>query len=90
MITADEARKLAGVHRQEIEDFLKLADEMITKAAKNGKRSTIVRDSYVSNSGYRKGEAWNTVKKILTDRGFEISFFYEERQFVDMGMTIKW
>lgn len=92
MITADDARKLAGVHEEEVEAFLNAAENQIRQAAQAGKRFTIVRDTVVCNAGYTsqsKGP-WKTVRVKLEAEGFKVSFFYEERQFVDIGMKISW
>ena len=91
-ITADDARELAGVLDREIERFIANADVLIEERAKSGKRSVIVRDTYIANAGYnsKTDGPWKIVADIYSKRGFAVSFFYEERQFVDMGMKIEW
>jgi len=91
-ITADEAREIAGVLNPRVEEFITRGNKSIKEAAHNGKRRTIVRDSDVSQAGYitPPGKLWTVASDYFTNKGFNVSFFYEERQFVDMGMLIEW
>lgn len=89
-ITAEEAKQLAGPTPQErVEEVL----SKIKLAAKNKQRSLNLTDEWWSYAGY-EGEAkrpdYAECCKLLRDRGFQIDFFYEERQFVNMYVIIKW
>ncbi len=42
------------------------------------------------NGGYSSTDEWKMAKGILEKLGYKVSFFYEERQFVDMYTIIEW
>lgn len=84
-ITADEARKIAGpTIEEEIDDVY----VRIKSVAEQGERSIHLHDW--ANDGYGNTEKYKALKKELEESGFEVEFFYEERQFVDMYVIVKW
>lgn len=92
-ITASEARAMSGRTLDEKIDSLLVE---IEKAAKNGKRE--LRTGYQHredpdlwvNGGYSTSPEWQAAKEELQKLGYTVTFFYEERQFVDMYTIIKW
>lgn len=43
------------------------------------------------NSGYSRTKDWEYARKVLTELGYEVSFYYSEGSFaVDMYTLIKW
>ena len=87
MITANEARGLAGPTPQERVDML---DDVIRKAAAAKKRSIALHDPFWVNEGYSGTAEYHEACKILEKQGFAVKFFYEERQFVDMYTIVEW
>lgn len=87
MITANEARGLAGPSVQERVDMI---EDTIRKAAENKKRSVALHDSFWVNEGYSQTNDYKQAVKILEGLGFKVRFFYEERQFVDMYTIVEW
>lgn len=85
-ITAQEARKLAGPTVQERVDEVY---PLIREAAENGQRS-IALHGWWANEGYSGSADWKQACKILEDDGYQVKFFYEERQFVDMYTVVEW
>lgn len=91
MISADEARKLA---KPDIEAHVVYLNSRITEAAKQGKTEVIVRKApyrcwlYIMDDD-QKPEA-EAVLKLLKDKGFQCKLFYNEAQFVDIGLRIIW
>lgn len=91
MLKASEARKLAGIGDEEEAKALVYSALLdIERLAKGGKRQAFFKtEPWVQ--GVYKGEP--TVKlayKILEELGYTVTFFYEERQFVDMYTIIEW
>lgn len=87
MITANEARGLAGPTPQERVDML---DDVIRKAAANKKRSVALHDPFWVNEGYSRTKDYVEACDLLEKNGFKVRFFYEERQFVDMYTIVEW
>lgn len=93
MITAQEARELAGYTLKEKVERL---GEEIRKCAIEKKRQLRTGWDYKEDSslwiegGYSKTEEWRTAKKILEENGYKVSFYYRESQFVDMFTLIEW
>jgi hypothetical protein len=89
MITASEARELAG---PSTEEHLAIIEQHITKAAKNKKRLVIIRDNPYAAWLYGSDmpDIAKAVLKELDSNGFKISLHYQENQFVDMGLKIEW
>lgn len=94
MITASEAREQAGATVLEIVESL---DPFIRAAAADKKRrlntgyaQDIPHHDFWVNGGYKPDPKWVEAKQILESHGYKVSFFYEERQFVDMYTVIEW
>ncbi len=87
MITAEEARKLAG---PTVEDHVRNACVAIRKAAENKQRSVRLTGDFWVHDGYSGSKDWVKAKEMLIGLGFTVEFFYEERQFVDMYTIVKW
>lgn len=87
MITAKEARELSG---PTVEDHLAEAHAAIRKAAENKKREVALHSSFWVNEGYKGTKDWHKAKNNLTDLGFTVEFFYEERQFVNAYTKVSW
>lgn len=91
MISAHEARKLA---KPDIEAHVVYLNSRITEAAKQGKTEVIIRKApyrcwlYIMDDD-QKPEA-EAVLKLLKDKGFQCKLFYNEVQFVDIGLHILW
>lgn len=85
-ITAAEARNLAGPTVQERVDEVY---PKIREAAEKGKRYVNLHDFW-AHEGYSKTDAYKQACMILEGDGYKVSFFYEERQFVDMYTVVEW
>lgn len=91
MITAREAREIAGPTDEEIiNQVVEEACEAIRLKAEDKGRKVCLRCGFWANEGYSGTEKYKKACQKLKDLGFEVEFFYEERQFVDMGTIIKW
>lgn len=87
MITASEARGLAGPTVQERVDML---DDMIRKAAAAKQRRINLHDPFWVQEGYSGTNDYKQACMILEGLGYKVRFFYEERQFVDMYTIVEW
>lgn len=87
MITANEARGLAGPTPQERVEML---DDIIRKAAAAKQRSVALHDQFWVHEGYSQTADYKEACEILKKQGFTVKFFYEERQFVDMYTIVEW
>lgn len=93
MITANEARELAG---PTLEEKVEALGRRIEELAKEGRR--VLRCGYDYDQdqdlwihgGYSSTEDWKKATQILRDKGFEVDFYYTELQFVDMYTRVKW
>lgn len=91
MITAKEARELAGPTPEEVvKEQLEFAYERIKLAAKNKHRSVNLTNEFWTRDGYSGTDEYKAAVKQLKVLGFEIEFFYEELQFVNMYTIVKW
>lgn len=89
MITAKEAAELSG---PSAEDYLKLIEEYITKAAANKARQTMIREEPYARWLYSKpsGEASKALT-TLKELGYTVEHYYKEHSIaVDMALVIKW
>ena len=90
MITAAEARELAGLNADE---YLKEIEVFIREAATKKQRSVIIRESpyasWLYNDRDMPYEAQIALNK-LSEAGYTVSLHYLELQFVDMGLKIEW
>lgn len=91
MITAEEARRLAG---PTLEEKVEAIADGIKKAAEEKKRRYVPPASQDPDlwitGGYERSQEWLEAKKRLESLGYKVTFFYEERQFVDMYTVIEW
>lgn len=85
-ITASEAKKLAGPTVQEIVDDV----YPLIRAAAEKKQRAIHLHGWWANEGYSSTKDYIEACKILEKDGYKLSFFYEERQFVDMYTVVEW
>jgi len=92
-LTAKEARELAGPTLDEKIDSLLAA---IGTAAANEKRQLRTGWEYKEhpelwiNGGYSRTSEYRRAEEILKKLGYDVSFYYNEGQFVDMYTIIKW
>jgi hypothetical protein len=86
-ITAAEARKLVGPTVQERVDEVY---PLIRKAAEAGQREIRLHGEFWENEGYSKTDDYKQACSLLEADGFGVRFYYEERQFVDMGTIVEW
>lgn len=90
MITAEQARLLAG---PTAEEYLEIISDRIEKAAKNKEREVIIRDNPYADWLYSEQNMPAVPRKVvetLRKNGFTVSLYYNELQFVDMGLWIRW
>lgn len=91
MLTAKEARKLAGVPDEDaIKEAVEIALDRIEHEARSNKRVAKIRHHFWVNEGYSRTTQYAAACKQLTDLGYKVEFFYEERQFVDMYTIVSW
>lgn len=91
MITAKEARDLAGpTFEERVKEQLEFAYERIKLAAENKHRSVNLTNEFWSRGGYSGTDEYKAAVKQLKVLGFEVEFFYEELQFVNMYTIVKW
>ena len=86
-ITAKEARELAG---PSVQDRVRAAYELIRAAAEKKQHEVHLKSEFWTRGGYRKDKEYLEAVSILEQDGFEVLFFYEERQFVDLYTIVKW
>ena len=88
LITASEARKLAGPTVQERVDEL---EPLIKKAALEKKRHIDLHDSFWVHEGYSGSADYKQAKMILEGLGYKVSFYYKEYSIgVDMYTVVEW
>ena len=92
LITADEAKKLKHDDEKEYLEHIQFINERIKLAAVNDNFVIIREPPYARwlDFGFERSKAANRVLQELSAKGFVYSFFYEEKQFVDMGLKINW
>lgn len=88
MITAQEARTIAGPTAQERVDALE-AD--IKKAALEKKRSINLYDPFWVHEAYSGSAEFKQAKMILEGLGYKVDFYYKEHSIaVDMYTIVSW
>ena len=88
MITALEARKIAGPTVQERVDML---EEQIKQAATERKRSINLHDEFWVREGYSGTKEYKQAKMILEGLGYKVDFYYKEHSIaVDMYTVVSW
>jgi hypothetical protein len=91
MLTAKEARKLAGVPDEDtIREAVEIALDRIEHEARSGKRVAKIHNNFWVHEGYSGTAQYTAACKQLADLGYKVKFFYEERQFVDMYTIVEW
>jgi hypothetical protein len=87
-ITAEQARELAG---PTIEERVEAVYPLIRAAAEKRLRSiTLNSGGFWCDEGYDQTAAYKQACDLLRKDGFNVEFFYQELQFVDMGTKISW
>jgi hypothetical protein len=91
MITAQQARELAG---PSVDEYLEHISSLIEKEAKEKRHELIIRSepygSWLYPSYEKAPKVAKDVINKLNSNGFQVSLYYQELQFVDMGLWIKW
>lgn len=88
MITAEEARELAG---PTIEEQLAPVFELIRQAATKKKRELRLHSDLWTNGAYTGSPEFKEAKKLLQDQGFVVDFYYNDGgQFADLYTIVKW
>ena len=94
MITANEARKLAGPTVKEMVDDIFPVIERAAKEKRRYLRTGWDYEEYPElwiNGGYSKSKEWLEAVKILEGLGFKVKFYYSDGSFaVDMYTLIEW
>ena len=85
-ITAQEARELAG---PTVQERVNEVYPLIRAAAKEKKRRIVLHDWW-AHQGYSDTKEYKQACKMLESDGYKVTFFYEERQFVDMYTIVEW
>ena len=91
MITAKQASEMAG---PKAEEYLEFIEKKIVEAAEKQNREVVIRDTPYCNWLYGSGESnpdeVRKALKVLSDNGFKVSLHYQENQFVDIGLVVRW
>jgi hypothetical protein len=88
MITATEARTLAGPSPQERVDMLEID---IKQAALERKRSINLHDDFWVREGYSGSKDYKQAVMLLEGLGYKVSFYYKEHSIaVDMYTIVEW
>ena len=92
IISAEEARKLAKIPEKRIQLELLEIDKRIKEASAREETSILMRgeiyDTYPDRKNWRY--ELQEIVQYLEKSGFKCEMFYEERQFVDLGLRIRW
>jgi hypothetical protein len=88
MITAQEARTLAGPTVQERVDEL---EPLIKQAALEKKRHINLHDTFWVHEGYSSTKEYQQAVMLLEGMGYKVSFYYKEHSIaVDMYTVVEW
>lgn len=87
MITAKEARQLAG---PTIEEMCEFFEPHIRAAAEKKERTVTVYHGQLENEAYGHTAIWKKFVDAMKEYGFTAKLYYYEGQFVDMRITIAW
>jgi len=91
MITAKEARELAGPTLQEqLDEQLEYAYKRIRSAAEQKHRTTNLANEFWCHEGYKQTDLYKKAVKQLEELGYTVKFHYEELQFVNMYTVVEW
>ncbi|WP_109477655.1 hypothetical protein [Paraburkholderia sp. C35] len=90
-LTAAQARDIAGPTAEErLELRLGEALNAVREAAEKKKREIALRGDFWTHGGYGQTADWIAACNALRNLGYEVDFFYEERQFVNMYTIVRW
>ena len=90
-LTAAQARELAGPTAEErLEKHLDEALSAVRVAAEKKQREIALHGDFWAHGGYSQTADWKSACNSLRALGYEVDFFYEELQFVNMYTTVKW
>ncbi|EKO3434970.1 hypothetical protein LZT09_13950 [Vibrio fluvialis] len=90
MITAKEAKEISG---PDSSDYLAEIEQIIRDAAKNKSKKVTIRKSPYASWLYNEKSLSQAEKEAIASlrkSGFDLSLYYCESQFVDMGLVISW
>lgn len=90
MLSAKEARELSG---PSADDYLVEIEKLIKAAAVDKKREVLIRSEPYAYWLYRRedlGEEPRKAIEALKKAGYTVDFHYQENQFVDMALVIRW
>ncbi|EOH0514103.1 MAG: hypothetical protein EP325_04680 [Vibrionaceae bacterium] len=90
MITAKEAKEISG---PDSSDYLAEIEQIIRDAAKNKSKKVTIRKSPYASWLYNEKSLSQAEKEAISQlrkSGFDLSLYYCESQFVDMGLVISW
>lgn len=88
MITAQEARTLAGPSPQERVDEL---ESLIKQAALEKKRSINLHDTFWVHEAYSGTKDYKMAVMLLEGMGYKVEFYYKEHSIaVDMYTVVSW
>lgn len=91
MITAREARELAGVsYEKELEEQLELVYEKIRIAAKKKLRTVVLSDKFWVNGAYKQSRGFVEASTKLKNNGFDVIFYTNPTQPINMYVSIEW
>lgn len=89
--TAAMARKVSGVtQKAKVNEALKYAFETIKAAAEKKQTEVNLVNDFWCAEAYSSTSAYREAVLKLEQLGYTVSFFYEERQFVNMFTVVKW
>ena len=83
-LTANEARELSG---PTVDEQVDAALEIIRAAAMKKERRAHLHGAFWESD---RTKEYSEAKAILESLGYKVSFFYEERQFVDVYTVVEW
>lgn len=86
-MTAAQARELAG---PTIDERVDAALVDIRAAAEKNQREIALHGDFWVHGGYNSKPDYKAACAILEKLGYTVTFFYEERQFVNMYTVVKW
>ncbi|MGX6566823.1 hypothetical protein [Cupriavidus necator] len=92
-LTAAEAREISG---PTVAERVDAALDLIRAAAEKKQRQVPLHGDFWVNGGYGSdrttllAKQYDEAVRQLKELGFKVSFFYEERQFVDMYTVVEW
>ena len=87
-----DARKLTNLKapkKDVVAEQVGIALETIRQKAEDGHSSAALHNWW-ADKGYSRTDDYNRAVAVLQGLGFDVKFFYEERQFVDMYTIVSW